>query len=417
MKNNVNNLTNGEGVRLTDNLPVEEKETIEEVSMTTVAGAGEGNTNALALNVTMVREEPKRFESLDLLRLISMWFIVCIHYVGFGGAASSSDMPVWNYILSGGIGVACNCAVNCFFLISGFFISKNETLKRSGKKILKVWIPTFIYSVFIPMLLLIMGVATFSGKQIVGFFFPIMTNQYWFSTVFIAMTALLPFIAKTLHNIDDKMLWALVGILFFLDSIMSLWVNAFNNIGYGILHALTMYVIGFTIRRTDFKLKKIWCALIFIACVGLIGAITVLYTHFTGDRNRTIADYNSPIVIIQAIALFMFFLQLKIKIKFSKIAPYVFGVYLLHENQWARTFLWQTVLKTSKYHASNFMILHWLLVTIGIVVIAIGIEFIRIHLAKWINIAIKKLFNKKDNGEKHEQYNGSGSDEERGKEY
>ncbi len=404
----VNSLTGGGG-SLTDESvqeKIEKAESVEtvseqidgeaEVAVSAVVGANAEQETLSVLNVSVVKAETKRFESLDLLRLISMWFIVCIHYIGWGGAASASEIPLLNYALSGGIAVGCNCAVNCFYLISGFFISKNENLSRSKGKILKVWTPTFIYSVLIPLLLLLIGKASFGGKQIVGFFFPVMTNQYWFSTVFIIMTALLPFIAKLLHNLDNKMLIVFMAILIFVDSIQPLGVNAFANIGYGLIHALTMYVIGFTIRRTDFKIKKIWCALVFVGCVGFIALVTVLSIRFTGDRNRTIADYNSLIVIVQAVALFLFFLQCKVTWKFSRIAPYVFGVYLLHENQWARTFLWDTLLQTPKYHSSNLMIVHWLLSTVIIVGIALFIEFLRISLGKCVIKLLKKMFKKKD---------------------
>lgn len=49
----------------------------------------------------------ERSENIDLLRLIAMIFIVCIHYVGWG-AASSRNITFFNLAFTGGVAVACN---------------------------------------------------------------------------------------------------------------------------------------------------------------------------------------------------------------------------------------------------------------------------------------------------------------------
>ena len=38
----------------------------------------------------------KRNYSIDLLRIISIFFVVCVHYVGWGGLASTSDVSKIN---------------------------------------------------------------------------------------------------------------------------------------------------------------------------------------------------------------------------------------------------------------------------------------------------------------------------------
>ena len=320
-----------------------------------------------------------------MLRLICMWFVVCIHYVGWGGIAGADNVPVLNLAFSGGVAVAFNCAVNCFYMISGYFISGNETLQRIGRRALKVWVPTFLYSVTIPLLLLAVGAISMSGNQIAYLFFPIIGNQYWFSTVFIAMTMLLPYIGKALCRCSEKELVILCGLLLFFDAIQPMGVNAFANIGYGILHAATMYVIGYAIKCFSWRIKSIHAVLIYAGCVSIIGAITILSMELTGDRNRTIADYNSILMIVQFVALFMFFLNLNIsKIRFSKLAPYVFGVYLLNDNQYAREFLWHKVFHTDEYYASPMMPVHFLVSTIAFLMVAMAVEYLRINLWKMI---------------------------------
>ncbi|MCD7791359.1 MAG: acyltransferase [Bacteroides thetaiotaomicron] len=298
-----------------------------------------------------------------------------------GGVAGAANVSTFNFIFSGGIAVACKCAVNCFYMISGFFIGEKESLERSKKRVTKVWVPTLIYSVCIPLTLMLSGNLSLSAKEIVLLFLPIMGNQYWFTTCFIAVTLLLPYLAKALNESDNKAFAYLVGILLFFDSIqIILGVNAFSNIGYGILHAVTMYVIGYAIRRFDIRIKPVLCILIFICCVGIIGGVTILSIKLTGDRNRTIADYNSIIMIIQSVALFVFFLQIKVRtFRFSRVAPYVFGVYLLNDNQYARDFLWQNIFHCSDFYDNKLLPFHFMIVTIGFVVVGMMIEYFRIN--------------------------------------
>lgn len=119
--------------------------------------------------------------------------------------------------------------------------------------------------------------------------------------------------------------------------------------------------------------------------------ITVLSIRFLGDRNRTIADYNSILMIIQSVALFCLFKNINIKrLNFSKFAPYVFGVYLLNDNQYAREFLWKKIFHCSDFYSSKWMPIHFFIVTILFVVCALGIEWIRINSWKCIKKIIRK---------------------------
>ena len=186
-------------------------------------------------------------------------------------------------------------------------------------------------------------------------------------------------------------------VMLFWDCIQPIFgYNAFSNIGYGILHAMTMYTIGYTIKQTKFTVKPLACCGVYVACVVVICLITLISMQLTGDRNRTIADYNSPLMIIESVAFFMFFLNLKVKIKFSALAPYIFGIYLLNDNQYARDFLWKTVFGCNKFYKSPLLPLHYLCVSVCFMLVAGSIEFFRIHLWRWVKKmpAIKNITDK-----------------------
>ena len=88
-------------------------------------------------------------------------------------------------------------------------------------------------------------------------------------------------------------------------------------------------------------------------------------------------------MVIQSIAFFLFFKELKIKkVSFSKLSPYIFGVYLLNDNAYAREFLWQKVFHCRNFYESDFLPVHFIVTVIVFFVIALIIEYLRINLWK-----------------------------------
>ena len=341
-------------------------------------------------NIRIMQKE--RFNNLDLLRVISIYFVVCIHYVGWGGAAGATNIGLFNMGISGGLAVACNVAVNCFYMISGFFIKDIESFENCKKRIIKVYSSTWFYSVVLPIVAILFGIIKLDLKSTVFLGLPILSNQYWFSTCYIAMTALLPFIATMLKNLKQKEISILLGILLFLDCIQPiLGINAFSNIGYGLLHAFTMYILGYWINRCEIKICSIFSVLIYITSVVAVIGIILLSMLLNGDRNRTISDYNSILMVIASFGLFMTFLNFRIKTKiFGRLAPYVFGVYLLNDNQYLREFLWQDVFHCSYFYNSNLLIVHFIVTTVVFTIVALCIEICRQKLGEQIIVKCRE---------------------------
>ena len=348
--------------------------------------------------------QKERFNNLDLLRIISIYFVVCIHYVGWGGVAGATDIGFLNMGFSGGLAVACNVAVNCFYMISGFFIKDIESFEGCKKRIKKIYSSTWFYSVVLPLMATLFGVIRLDLKSTVFLGLPLLSNQYWFSTCYIAMTALLPFIATMLKNLKQKEVGMLLGVLLFLDCFQPiLGINAFSNIGYGLLHAFTMYILGYWIKRSEIKISSLVSILIYITSVIIVIGIILISMQLNGDRNRTIADYNSILMVIASFGLFMTFLNLRIKTKvFGRIAPFVFGVYLLNDNQYLREFLWQDIFHCSNFYNSDLLIVHCIITTVVFTIVALCIEIIRQKLGEKVHDCFNALLLQKEKNQKSE---------------
>ena len=88
---------------------------------------------------------------------------------------------------------------------------------------------------------------------------------------------------------------------------------------------------------------------------------------------------NSIIVVILAITLLSVFSKIKpFSNKFvNVVSGCTFGVYLIHDNNYMREYLWGNIFDNSKYAESNYLIVHFILSVIIVYVACTVIEYIR----------------------------------------
>ena len=104
---------------------------------------------------------------------------------------------------------------------------------------------------------------------------------------------------------------------------------------------------------------------------------------------------NKLFLSAASISLFLIFLKRK---EFSNkyinyIAGSAFGVYLIHDNYLLRHYLWDTILNTSSYYFSPYLILFFIAALIGIYVVCTVLDIIRrLTIEKvWMWIVDNKL--------------------------
>lgn len=235
----------------------------------------------------------------------------------------------------------------------------------------KVW----FYSVLIPCVLLVFRLVSFE-VGLLKIVFPVLTNQYWFASIYIFLLLLLPFLNTMFQNLTDKQLGLFLLIVFAFSSVQPMFFhNAIGESGYGITHAVLMISLGYYIKRKQMKLSKLKCFLIGAIAIAVGAGINLAWLILTGERNKIITDYNSPFIILAACMVFMFFLSINPKGKkiFSKLAPNVFAVYLVNDNPYMRSLIY-SLLGCDKYYNSPYMIIHYIVVCLIFFVVAIIID-------------------------------------------
>ncbi len=154
------------------------------------------------MNTTPLFSKSKWNVMCDLIKIISMFFIVICHAISYSGAQLS---------IFGRIVIQTSIiADNLFILVTGYLSGgKHESI--NAKKIFILWIKAIIISYTILALMIIFGYHISFGRNVIQSLLPILGGEYWFVTAYIYLCLLMPFIDAYLNSIDKKHILKFAG--------------------------------------------------------------------------------------------------------------------------------------------------------------------------------------------------------------
>ena len=212
----------------------------------------------------------QRNYGIDILRFLSMFFVVIIHVLGFGGVLSSTEFMSAQYNILLLVEAVAMCGVDCFVLISGYVAC---TKRPKYANIVTLWLQVLFYSAGITILFFLLG-EDIGLKSLIMSFFPVASQQYWFFTAYFGMFLITPFLNIVIQKTDIGTLkWGLVilsGLYIILNYMNSIFTGGSDlfglNAGYSVIWFIVLYLIGGYIRRTDFLIKTHINKVLAIAC-------------------------------------------------------------------------------------------------------------------------------------------------------
>lgn len=299
----------------------------------------------------------QRDSNIELLRIIAAIGVIILHYnnpiIG-GGFAFVKLQGLSDYFLTLMESIFI-CAVDLFVLISGYFLSKKNS--RNAFRVFELFFQAILYTLAFYLISIVIGNNTFSIKRLFGCFIP--TN--WFVTLYAVLFLISPFINIAYNSLSKSskklMIWLMV-VLFSLyptlvDILSALCHKQFYGLssigmygsqyGYTIINYVLMYLIGCYLADTELKndmglknkeskglIRIVINLLVVIAIITLWSRVDLVIGY---EVERTAWEYCNPLVIYEAVLVFMLFRKLKIKSGFiNKIASCTFSVYLAHEH-------------------------------------------------------------------------------------
>lgn len=337
--------------------------------------------------------EKKRQSNFEVLRVLAMAMIVAMHFMLKGGIAvpMSEDGTLVNHV-AWLIEAFCIVAANCYVLISGYFLVEAEW---KVKKLLTLVLQILCYSLLIPVACLLFGIGDVAGWSVYEWIFavlPLQMDHYWFATSYVLMFMLVPVLAPGVKQLSQKQLQITIGILLFyycvIKSLSPILLST-DNYGYDLGWFICLFLIAAYIRLygIPFFEGKTKSLLIYVICaLGIFGisATAGFICRKTGALKYYMDMpycYNYFLTLIGALALFCFFKQLNLKegavtTLICNIAPYTFGIYLLHENLAIRN-LWPTWIGVEAVKDSLLFVPQMLFAVIAVFAFGIIVDFVR----------------------------------------
>ena len=271
--------------------------------------------------------------NMELLRIVSMFFVIATHSnfsaIGEPTQADTLVAPIGSSIRFFLEAALIVCA-DVFVLISGWY-GMRFRLERFAAFLFQLFF--FALSGFLVAALLMPETAL--TRNGVGSVFLLSVSDYWFAKIYLLLYLAAPLlnflIERTSPRLLRRLLWMSFGVIMVYG-----WLypdSGFHLSGTSPLFFMWLYVLGRHLRLHCSPLCRFSARVYFFIYVASSLVVSVIEWLGTRGSLHTAScyDLNSPLFILSAVALLLFFSRLSVSGRWiSWVASSCFAVYLLH---------------------------------------------------------------------------------------
>lgn len=291
--------------------------------------------------------------------------------------------------------------INCFVMITGYFMCKSQITLR---KFSKLFFEVLFYNIIIYAIFVITGYEKLSLAGIENLI-PMRNLNTNFISCFLVFFFCIPFLNTLIQHLDKRKHQLLIGLCLFIYTLHGTLPHTSVNLNY-ISWFCVIYFIASYIRlypTPHDKNTRFW-GISTLLCIGIaicsiLGVLYLnAYYHTDLPPYRYVSDSNALLAVLTAICSFMFFKNIQIpqSKKINLIGGSTFGVLLIHANSdTMRQWLWKDTLNNIGHYNDNLFWVYPIIVTILIFLFCIIIDRIRIALIeKVVFKLIDNIYNK-----------------------
>lgn len=361
----------------------------------------------------MFKKSLVRQSNIELLRIFSMVLIV-FHHIGIHSGLEVSDNPyvinqLWILLLQNGGKIG----VDIFVLISGYFLINSTGWKLN--KIFKLWMQVFVYSFIGFIVWMIVNRQPIGISTILEYIFPITFKGWWFASTYFMLLLLSPLINKMLLSLDKKTYFRVL-IFFFgcwsvIPTVLNLQLQSNELLWFVFLYSVSGYI---RLHIGKIKIKSIYSLMIsgILTVLLILAKFVVIYTGVSGFVANMIQMWgvmmHSVPCFLIALFIFLAFLNSDIRSKpiINIVASTTFGIYLIHDSNLMRPWLWKECFKIADFETNAYFVPYTIAVATAVFVCCAVIELVRQYtlermymplvgkVEKIIRAIDKKLFEK-----------------------
>lgn len=322
----------------------------------------------------------QRKSNFELLRIVAMFLIVLYHLISYF-IVPIDDTPIYKAIQ-----IPLHIGVILFVLISGYF-----KIRPSLKGLVSFMLPIIVYYIG-GNLIFHLYKGNISEIDINQFLF-LSQSPYWFIRTYLYLYLLSPILNIYIQE-ENKRLY-LLSTLGFIALYMGMTKGDPSlSDGKNIVNFCFLYVLGNTINYFRFNSKIRKRTLLFSwGLINIILVTTFIYspTYISKIIWNFSFPYNSPLLIVNSILIFLFFFKLNLQNnKINTLSTSVFSIYLIHQHPCILYGVIQPIVKHI-YSTANPKIELWIaLVVITLIIMGASILLDKIY-KRFQDIIIKKI--------------------------
>lgn len=337
-----------------------------------------------------------RNSGIDLLKIISMTYIVILHCMGHGGVLGSVEETL-SYNVAWFIETWCYCAVDIFALISGYLAYQSHSDTKMMVNYVNLWIQVVFYA-FLVLLYYSFVVKQCSFLEYLPTsILPVSHGLYWYFTAYSGLFVMMPILKHGLENINTKqsVVILILSVLSF-SIIQTVGNDPFKlQDGYSAFWLIVLFVVGYLINksRVSNRIKPYYAVisilvLCFITWYNKLRGTQIVILGYAIDNNALLS-YTSPTILFVSILYLITFEQFSFNVRLARLfqigADSAFAVYLLNDHRLIRQYFISGRFSTI---ANNPLILciEVVLFSIAYFWICVLIDRIRLFLFKALKI-------------------------------
>ncbi|MDO4475938.1 MAG: acyltransferase [Lachnospiraceae bacterium] len=339
-----------------------------------------------------------RNDGIDLLRIVSMFMIVCLHVLGQGGAMRRLSSRPATYNAAWLLEVLCFGSVNLYGMISGYVGIRTDF--KAGR-ILRIFFQLYFYSILMTGITWLISPALVDREIVIGSLFPLSMNTYWYMSAYVVAFVFSPFVNRMIRALSDWEKRVLAGLLIGVFSIWTFMPRILETdtmslvAGYSFVWLEVLYVLGACLGSLPARKRRAGVyAAVYLLSAAAGWALKIGLEEYTrrvmGEAmyGRKVISYHSPFILIGSIALLLWFSQIRlcsgrIRELVRFLAPSTLAVYLIHVHPVS----WQYLIKGA---ASSMTYLPWPLLIPAVLLAALGI-YLTCSLADRLRISLFAL--------------------------
>lgn len=326
----------------------------------------------------------ERFSNLELYRIILMLAIVAHHYVVNSGlipilASEPMTLKSSFFYLFGMWG---KTGINCFILITGYFMCKSDI---TLKKFLKLLLQVMFYHIIIFCTFWLCGYTHPNVLDFLKVLNPIGSVKDGFVPCFLIFYLCIPFLNILVCNMTKQKHQMLLLLSLGVYTIIANALGGRFNYNY-VSWFCVLYFISSYIRLYGIpvdKLKLNWGGLFLLFAVISITSVLMLRYITKGTYSYILVSApNFLLPTLTSVSAFMYFKDLKVRQSkmVNTIAQSVFGVLLIHAGgDTMRHWLWTDVVGVKEQYMQSNAVLLAVLSVVVIFAVCVVIDQLRMR--------------------------------------